>query len=231
MEILEESFLGGNLKLIMKRFTWLKAATGVAMLAAALLSPQARAAGLVFAIMPSPVNIGVGGSSAFDVTLTNTSASSIGVGGFSFGITTSDSNVLFTSANMSTSSTYIFPAADSADVQFFGTTIVSTQTGTTMIGSDFTANGDNITLTSGETVGLAHVFVSDGLADSIGSVAIQFLVNAPNADTSLATGSGAAITDFTTANGTLLITPEPGTWLLLAPIMLSLLWQRRRAVH
>ena len=215
----------------MKHFTWIKAGTGVAILAATLLGlPQARAASLVFGITPTPVHIGVGGSATFDVTLTNTSLSSIGVGAFSFGITTTDPNVLFTSANMSTSSPYIF-AGDSGDLILLGTSTVSTATGTTLIASDFTADFANITLSAGETLGLGHVFVSDGSADFARSVAIQFL-SSP-ADTSLATGSGASITDFSTTNGTLLIvsTPEPGTWMLFASAMLLLPWLRRRIVN
>lgn len=95
------------------------------------------------------VNAGSTGN-LLDVALTNTGPSDVIVEGFSFGISTANPGINFTSATTALAP-YIF-VSDS----FFGPRI-DTANGAALIVSDLDSTFLGVTVTAGSTVGLGHV--------------------------------------------------------------------------
>ena len=162
-------------------------------------------AGTVTAASPSSDN-------SFDLTLTNSGPAAVTVGGFSLGISVSDSHVSFTSATTATSTApYIFDG-----FSLFGP-VISTSSGQALTASDsFAVIGSGSTLGAGVTVGLAHVFF-DLTGAATGPLTIMV---AAFPTTSLSDASGNNIPISTSLNGTITISgatvPEPATFALLA---------------
>lgn len=161
----------------------------------------------------------------FDVNLTNTGPTSVDVGGFSFGLSVTDPNIIFTSATYNTALTYIF-----AGHSLFGPTISTTPPpqGQNVVASDAyaTANGGTV-MASGAVLGLGHVFfnVAAGAPPAADTVTLSAFPT-----TSLSTNTGANI-PFTGTNGVITITgtpvPEPGTLALLLMTLPALGWGRK----
>jgi hypothetical protein len=170
------------------------------------------------------VNAAAGSSSAFDVTLTNTGPSAVSLGGFSFGITTGDTDISFTSATTATVSPYIF-GADS----LFGPDLAG-PSGQSLVTSDLDAIGD-VSVGAGATLGLGHVIFAVAGGSAPGPVSIT-LLSSP-AFTTLSDATGSPVTINTLTGGTLTVTssvPEPSTWLSLAAGLFAVITLRRRRV-
>jgi hypothetical protein len=157
----------------------------------------------------------------FDIDLFN-SGPAITLGGFSIEISIADAHVSFTSATTGTSLPYLF-AGDS----LFGPTI-STVAGQTLDASDLCFLCTN-TISTGATVGLAHVFFDVSAGASLGPLTVSF-TGFPSTSLSDTAGNDVQVTAL--QNGTITITrasgqtvPEPSTLALLA---LPVLWLARR---
>ena len=127
----------------------------IAALAAALIvvgdTTPARA-GLVISALGATAP--PGGSSTFDVTLTNTGPNSVDLGGFQLELSVaSGSGVQFTDVTTDTAATYVFAAAPGPPPFSFGTF-----PNTDFLASDsYFALPGYQTIGAGETLGLAHV--------------------------------------------------------------------------
>ena len=151
------------------------------------------------------VSAAPGGSGSFDVLLTATSGS-LSIGAFTAEPTLSAPGVTFTAAGFNTVTPYIFPDSfdqdngltltDEADDPFPNTDLIASD-------SD-NQSGSAVTLTSGSTVGLAHVTYMFDSADTPGSV---YTVNFNPNGTSLSDGTGTVSYSFTTAPGVLTVGP------------------------
>jgi len=172
----------------------------------------------------------VGSTGTFDIVFQNTGAASVPIGGFSFGISTSNPGITFTSATISTVAPYVF-GVDS----LFGPNI-ATSTGTSLVASDFPLSVPAVAVASGATVGLGDVTYSIAGAAATG----LFTITLSPAVTSLSDGVGASIPIDTLTNGTLTVTaaavPEPaslglvGGPVLLAALVLKKKRSSRRAI-
>jgi len=173
-------------------------------------------AGVILTVAPTPftTTAGVTGN-PLDVLLTNTGASAISIDAFSFEVSTSNPQIIFTGADESTNAAPYLFLGDST----FGPNI-DTATGQSLIASD---------------VGLASVMVGAGVEVGLGRVLFDVTAQAspgsfPVTFTSLATslsdpaGNAIAITSIT--DGTIVIgqvgtvVPEPSS---LATVTLGLL--------
>ncbi len=151
-----------------------------------------------------------GSSGTFDVILQNTGPNSINIGAFAFGIGTTNAGITFSSATTATVLSYIF-LGDS----LFGPEI-ATATGTSLVASDIPASVSFVTIASGGSVGLGHISYSIASDASFGAFSITF--NGPF--TSLDDGTGTAV-PFTTADGDITVTPEPGGMGLIGGLALA----------
>ena len=189
-----------------------------------LLAAPAQGA-LIMSINPSnsPVTVGSTGN-FFDVVLTNTTAVIPGIAGFSLSLTAGSASLIFTNATTASPS-YIF-TGDSFDNDFNGNVIRTSPNGQTLLASDFTSSGNNVTLAGNSAVRLGRVFFSILDSASIGPISISI---DKTAATSLSDASGALVALGTSANGTVTVVPEPATagLLLLALSVLGLLRKRQ----
>jgi hypothetical protein len=171
-------------------------------------------------------------NNALDVTLTNNGPSAVTIGGASFGLMVSSTNITFTSATTGTTlAPYIFDGQSA-----FGPTISTTPPGQTLEASDvFAVFGSGTTVGAGMTVGLGRVLfnVAPGTAPGPYPVTVQ-----PFAFTGLIDPSGLNNIPITTLNGGNITVigatapvPEPST-LLLAGLGWPAAWllRRRRGV-
>jgi hypothetical protein len=185
-----------------------------AALLALLFSPAVRA-DLVFSLEPG-ISAGAGSTgNAFDVLLTNTGASSVALGGFSYGIITADTAISFTDADTSTTAPYVF-AGDSFVVINGFTLFTNSLPSQTLEASDLSNSGVGAIIASGATVGVGDILFDVASGAAPGSFAVTF---EPFPTTSLADPNGGNL-DFTAAAGTITITgtvpvPEPATGSLL----------------
>lgn len=178
-------------------------------------------------ILQAPAITGaVGSTGTFDIVLQNTGVVSIPIGGFSFGISTTNPGITFTSATISTVAPYVF-GVDS----LFGPEIATT-TGASLVASDSPLSVLAVAVASGATVGLGHVTYSIAGDAATGLFAITF----SPAATSLADGFGAGIPVDVLTSGTLDVTavvtavPEPASLGLTGgPLLLAVLALRKRA--
>jgi hypothetical protein len=195
-------------------------------LAAAILAPAASAS-VVFSVAPITTQVHPGDvNDTFQVLLMNNSGADISVAGFSFGVTTTNTNITFESADTSTTDQYIF-AGDSFDV--INTVPLSLSSpGQSLVGSDLTNDGAGITVANGQTVGLGRVFFNVSAAAALGPFSINFSNTGDNSV--YGTGINPIAYSYSSGGQTVTITPstpEPAT-LLLAPAGLLLLLLRRR---
>lgn len=202
-----------------------------ALAAIALFSAPARA-DFVFSL-ESGINATAGSTgNTFDVLLTNTGGSDVLVGGFSWGITTSDADITFTGADTSTVTPYVF-AGDSFDVINSFPLVTNTLPGQTVEASDFSNSGAGDTVASGGTVAVGRVMFDIANGAAPGPFAVTFETTGIN---SLSDNTGTGL-NFTTTDGTITITsittvPEPAQGGLVICILagLAILPQRRRTV-
>ena len=158
----------------------------------------------------------------FDVTLQNTGGSAVGIGGFSFAITSTNAGITFTAVSTSTLLAYIF--AGHSD---FGPDI-SIGTGTTLSASDSPDTLPTpINVAAGATVGLGHVTFSIASSVPLGSFAIQILAF-PSTSLSDALGNNIVINTLT--NGNITVTPEPGTMLLFPAALGMIAFASRKSI-
>ena len=144
-----------------------------------------------------------GTTGTFDILLENTGSSSVSIGGFSFGISTTDPSILFTNATINTvSGPYIF-GIDS----LFGPNIALT-TGTSLTANDNPASVGSYAVAAGATVGLGNVSYSIANASPYGQFDITL---SPFPTSALADAGGANIPITTLTNGSFEVTPEPSS--------------------
>jgi hypothetical protein len=168
-------------------------------------SPAAHGALIVLA----PAVIGAPGTSGtFDIVLQNTGAASISIGGFSFGVSTTNPGVTFSSATISTTAAaYIF-GADS----LFGPDI-TIASGTSLSASDNPASVASYNVAGGATVGLGHLSYAISGAATPGTLTLSL---SPSA-TALADQNGNPIKIDALTDGSVSVTgtPEPGGFALV----------------
>lgn len=190
-------------------------------LIAALLSAVPGRASLIVTVGSVSAGIGSTGN-ALDVMLTNTGAGPVTFGGFNFTISTLDTDITFTSTNISTLQPYIF-AGDS----LFGPTINLSAPGQTMDGSDNAVSLSGDAVGAGATVGLGHVLFDVSPTAALGNFAVT-LASFPG--TSLSDPTGGNIPINTLTNGSITIaTPEPGSLLFLGGGLAAVILAKRRA--
>jgi len=198
----------------------------------ALFVPPARAdivLSLQSPITASPNTTG----DAFDVLLTNTGASAVNIAAFSFGITTSDTDITFTDANTSTSDPYIFFGDSFVVINGFDLATTPPPLGQTLVASDLSNSGAGTNVGPGSTLGIGHVLFNVANGAALGPEAVTFEAYPT---TSLADSSGDNLT-FTANAGTadvasaVTAVPEPATAGLLVCALMgcATLVRRRRA--
>ena len=181
----------------------------LAALALLIFSPPASADGFQFSVEPG-TSAGAGSTgNAFDVLVTNTSSSSLLLSGFSFGITTADSEISFTGATTSTVAPYAFAGDSFVDINGF-TLFTNSLPGQTLEGSDLSNSGVGASIAAGETVGVGTIVFDVAAGATPGSFGVLF-EDFPI--TSLSDSRGNNL-DFTAQGGTITITntamvPEP----------------------
>lgn len=199
----------------------------ILILAAVILAPAASAS-VVFSIAPISTQVHPGDvNDAFQVLLMNNSGADISVAGFSFGVTTTSTDITFESADTSTTDQYIF-AGDSLDVINLIPLSFSSP-GQYLVGSDLTNDGAGITVPNGNTVGLGRVLFDVSPTAALAPFTINFSNN-PGDNSLSGSGLNAIAFSYSSGGQTVTITPstpEPAT-LLLAPAGLLLLLLRRR---
>lgn len=200
-----------------------------AVLVAFLLFSLPARADLVFSLEPGTTAAAGSTGNAFDVLLTNTGSSPVTVAGFSFGITTSDTDISFTGATTSTvTAPYVFAGDSFDDINGFPlyTNPLPSQT---LEASDLSNSGAGDSIAGGITVGVGSVEFDVASGAAPGSFAVTFEAYPT---TSLADQAGNAL-DFTTENGTITITgvaptPEaPTSALLICAMGLAILIRRQ----
>ncbi|HEY1218297.1 MAG: hypothetical protein ABSE42_05395 [Bryobacteraceae bacterium] len=159
------------------------------------------------------VTVGAGtNNDSLDVSLTNTGPSAVSVGSFTFNIGTLNTAIDFTDVTTATVvATYIFPSS------LFGPDLTGANSGQTFTFEPSDANGGgDVSIGSGDTVGLGHVLFDVANGATAGSFAVT--LGPTPAVTSLANSSGGVNVD-TLTDGTITITsaiPEPATVLPVA---------------
>lgn len=161
-------------------------------------------AGLV--VLSPTFSAAAGSSGTFDILLTNTGVSSVSIGGFSFGISTTNGGITFANATIATAATYIF-AGDS----LFGPNI-TIASGTSLTASDNPALATSFPVAGGATVGLGHVSYSIASGATTG----PFILTLSPIATALADAVGGNVPINTLSSGTITVTsttvtPEPAT--------------------
>lgn len=199
--------------------------------AAALLlfAPALRADGLDVTIAPGISAAAGSTGNAFDVLLTNSGTSTVTLAGFSFGITTADTDITFTNADTSTVAPYVF-AGDSFVDNYGFTLYINSLPGQTVEATDLSNSGAGESIASGATVALGSILFDVAPGATPGAFAVTF-EDFPT--TSFADPSGNNL-DFTAASGTITITsstspvPEPATSALMICALAFLFAMRRR---
>ena len=183
-----------------------------------------RAEAALIVLAPS-ITAAAGSSGAFDIVLQNTGGASVSIGGFSFGISTTNAGILFTGATIFTVPTYIF-AGDSINGP--GPLVFTTSSGMSLIASDNPLLATSFPVAAGATVGLGHVSYSI----SAGAASGPFAITLTPAATSLSSAAGANIPITTLTNGSLTVTatPEPASMGMFGMFVLAsgLIAKRRR---
>ena len=189
----------------------------------ALLANSPAQAGLILSLNPGTTNAASPSTNQFfDVVLFNNTPS-VGIAGFSFGLNVSSSNLVFTGATTA-SPGYVF-AGDS----LFGPDIRTSADGQSVLASDLTASGNNVSLAANTTYTLGRVFFSILAGTPAGLIPVIFDAQA----TSLSDSQGGAVAIGTIQNGNVNIpastaVPEPGTFALVLGIVPALAILRKR---
>ncbi len=197
---------------------------------ACFLSASVAWGALIVSVQPlsTPAAPGSTGNS-FDVLLSNTGPTSVTIGGFSFGITTTDTDVTFTDATTGTSvlTPYIFDGNS-----LFGPDIATNSGAQEVVASDYDADPVGATLGAGAVVGLGHVLYDVAPNATLGAFDLT-LEAYPT--TSFSDPNGNTVTPDTFTNGVGLIAPatsgvpEPGSgFLMLAGFLVAGLVARLR---
>jgi hypothetical protein len=188
------------------RTHFLKSALGFAGIAILLTLGATRAEASLIFLAPT-IDALPGTTGTFDILLENTGPSSVAVGGFSFGISTTNPSILFTDATINTvSAPYIF-GTDS----LFGPDIALPPPGTSLTANDNPASVGSYDVAAGATVGLGNVSYSISSTSPFGEFAITF---AGFPTSALVNSAGADIPITTLSNGSFEVTPEPSSILL-----------------
>jgi hypothetical protein len=204
--------------MFLRRRHWLP----VVALAGVLLSARPAAADLIVSVQ-SVTGVAVGSTGqTLQVNLTNTAGSSaVSLGGFSFGLSVSDSHIVFTQADVFTVKPYIF-----AGHSLFGPIISNAGSGQSLVASDFydVANS-GISLAGGTTVGLGDVVFNVLASAAPGAV---FNVTLDPFSTSLADFAGNNVPITTLSNGSITTAgaptvPEPPTLVLVVAFLATCL--------
>ena len=204
------------------RTHFLKSSLGFAGIAILLTLGATRAEASLIFLAPA-IDALPGSTGTFDILLENTGPSSVAIGGFEFGISTTNSSILFTDATINTvSAPYIF-GIDS----LFGPDIALT-TGTSLTADDNPASVGSYDVAAGETVGLGNVSYSISSASPYGQFAITF---SPSPTSVLADAAGANIPITTLSNGSFEVTPEPSSILLMLGGLLAGLSLRKTSAR
>jgi len=164
---------------------------------------------------------------ALEVTLQNTGASPLAVGGFSFVISTSSTAISFTGANVSTLLPYIF----AGDTLGGSINQIYTSPGQSMDGSDFALSSGGDSVAAGATVGIGNVLFNIAPGASSGALAVTLTAFPSTSLAGPASGGGLNIPIDTLNNGQITISgvsaaPEPASTLLLASALLALAGRR-----
>jgi hypothetical protein len=202
-----------------------------ALAAVVFFSPPARA-DFVFSLQPAITASAGSTGNTFDVLLTNTGSSPVTVGGFSWGIMTTDTDIIFTDADTSTTTAaYIFAGDSFDDINSFPLS-TSTFPGQEVIASDLSNSGSGDSVAGGATVGVGRVMFDIANGATTG----QFPVTFESGPAGL-TDTGFNNLAFTTTDGTITITgtttvPEPSQSGVLICVLagLAILLQRRRTL-
>ena len=191
---------------------------GLTLLPIALLLASVPAhADLIVSVQSVAVNAGTSGDS-LEVTLTNTGPAMPTIGGFSFEIVASSSDVMFTGGSTATTTDpYIFAGNSFDDLNSFP--LVTSPPGSTLDASDL-ANDSTMspTIGTGVTVGLGHILFNVSNSAPTETVSVSLT---PDPSTTLSDPNTNAITIDTLDGGDISITgsatvPEPASLLLLA---------------
>jgi hypothetical protein len=198
------------------------------LIAAATLMPSASA-GVIYSIVPiGPAPAAGSNGNVLEVLLSNSGPSGISLSTFSFGVTTTDTDVSFVSADtLTTSQPYIF-LGNSFDVQ--NSIPLNFTSGASLVGSDITASFSNMTVGAGQTLALGRVLYNVALNAALGPFMVSFTTEA--GDNSLSQADGTNVPIDTLQGTTVTVgaaTPEPATLLLIPAGLLALAWRKRAA--
>jgi len=196
----------------------------IAGVAGLLMLGSGRADAAVIVLAPSVAGT-AGSTGTFDIVLQNTGGAAINIGGFGFGISTTNAGITFTSATTATGATYIFNG-DS----LFGPDI-TISSGTSLTASDNPFLASFFAVGAGATVGLGHISYSI----SGGATPGPFAITLDPGTTLLSDANGASVKIDTLTNGTLnvTLTPEPASLGLFGALALfgGIVAKRRRALQ
>jgi hypothetical protein len=176
---------------------------------AALAVFAARPATAAIQVTIEPPTFAVEGGSPddFDVALTNTGTSSVTIGAFAFELSVSSSYLTLTQATTATSMPYIF-AGSSA----LGPVISLSSPSNTLKASDLTTVLAGVSIASGATVGLGHVFFDLSPGAPFATVPVTFVASATN----LSDPSNVGIPIDVLGSGTIEIVPEPSMFAIFS---------------
>jgi len=200
----------------------------LALTALAFLSFSRADAQIIVSVESVAANAGDTGG-GLDVTLTNSTAGAVQIGGFSFELATNSTDITFTGVTTATTTApYIFDG-----LGLFGPNIGTSSPGQTMDASDiFSIPSSGTTVGAGVTVGLGHV-VFDVSGSASGPYPVV-LAGFPNTSLSDFDGNvveiGSLRAGFIRVTGA--TTPEPGTLALLVGTAIpgaALFIRRRKA--
>lgn len=166
----------------------------------------------------------------FDVLLTNSGTSSVGIAGFSYGLTVGATDFVFTGATTA-SPAYIFTGDSFAD-DFLTGDIRTSADGQTVTASDLTSSGSAVSIGANAVLSLGRVAFSILSGAPTGPITITF-DSGPGTSLSDEFGSGVAIDTVT--GGTVTVSnaggaiPEPGTIVLMMLALPAVAFLRKRA--
>jgi hypothetical protein len=196
-----------------------------AVMAAAALFAGSASADLIVTVQDVTVPSG-STNNALEVTLTNTGGAAVALGGFSFGLSTANTDITFTAADINTSPAYIF-----AGHSLFGPVISTTPppNGQVVIASDsYDVPNSGIMLASGATVGLGRVLFDVSPSAAAGVFPVV-LTGFPTTSLNDFVGNDVPVTSL--KNGSITISsavPEPASLSLVGFGFATLLVRARR---
>jgi PEP-CTERM motif len=193
--------------------------------AAATLTAATGSADLI--VTAQNVSVSPGSTNnTLEIDLTNTGGTAVAIGGFSFGLSVTNTDITFTSADISTASSYIFLGHS-----LFGPIISTTPppNGQVVIASDnYDVNNSGIMLASGATVGLGRVLFDVSSVAAGGAFPVS-LTNFPATSLSDFGGNDVPITALRDGSITIAGVPEPTSLTLFGVGILAVAarWNRK----